>query len=152
MKSKPLTFIKDHLFEILETKTTPHSIASGFAIGTFISILPLPGFNILIATALVLMFKRISKIAIFVAMAIWNPITLIPVYYSSYQLGILIFKNRPTEEFNLSILNRVYYFTNDFIIGNIILSFVIALISFYITFDIVKFYREKKTGIKNHHH
>ena len=144
MKNRVWEFITSHLHEIVETKTTPHSIATGFSLGTFISILPIPGFSILIATLIVLMFTRISKIAIFVAMSIWNPVTLIPIYSLSYQIGMYLLKHKPTYQFDLTVLNRVYYFTNDFLLGNLIVAFLISFLFFFIVFDIIKIYRTKK--------
>ena len=38
------TRIKHHFGAVLKTKHSPHAIASGFAIGTLIAILPTPGF------------------------------------------------------------------------------------------------------------
>lgn len=45
MIKKWTTKIKEHFQEIIRTKPSPHAIALGFTIGTFISILPTPGLN-----------------------------------------------------------------------------------------------------------
>ena len=54
---------KKRLEEVLEIKTSPHSIAAGFAIGTFIAILPTFGLGLFIGIILLFIFKRISKIS-----------------------------------------------------------------------------------------
>lgn len=41
--------IMHHFHEALRIKKSPHSIALGFGIGTFIGILPTPGFGVLLA-------------------------------------------------------------------------------------------------------
>ena len=144
MKNKILNWITDHLKETITIKTSTQSISAGFAIGTFISILPIPGFSILIATAFVLMFKRTSKIAIFLAMAIWNPITLIPIYYYSYDVGMFLLKNVATQEYSLTVLNRVYHFSNDFLLGNFILSIIVSFVCYWIIHEYVKNKKSKK--------
>lgn len=138
MKMRAIQWINDHFNDILHIKTSKQSIATGFAVGTFISILPIPGFSILIATAIVLIFKRVSKLAIFLAMAFWNPITLIPIYYYSYDVGMFLLKDIPTKKFTMTVLNRNYYFTNDFLIGNVVLALVIAGICHFAVYHIVK--------------
>jgi len=137
-------WVKDHLNDIVHIKTSKRSIATGFAVGTFISILPIPGFSILIATGIVLIFKRVSKLSIFLAMAFWNPITLIPVYYYSYSIGMFLLKNTPTKEFEMLVLNRTYRFTYDFLVGNLVLAFIVAGICHIIVYQIVKISKARK--------
>ena len=138
--------ILNHFKVVVQPKTGKQSIAAGFAIGTFISILPIPGFSVLIGTLLVMIFKHISKLAIFIAMAIWNPITLIPIYYLSYDVGMFLFPNESTTQFTINVLNRVYYFTEDFLVGNIVLAFAISCLSYGLIYYKVKYikYRVKK--------
>ena len=144
MKNKALEWIRVHFEEIVRIKTSKKAIAFGFAIGTFISILPIPGFSVLIGTALIFIFRRVSKIAIFLAMAIWNPVTLIPIYYFSYDVGMYFLRSIDTKKYTLTVLNRVYFFTNDFLLGNLILAIVISGLSYYITYSIVKTSKQKK--------
>ena len=116
----------NHFQEVLKIKTSSQAIAAGFAVGTFLSILPMPGFSPVLAVIIVLIFKKISKIAIFVAMAIWNPVLLIPLYVVSYWLGDVLMGSVPLSSFNMTVLNRVYYFTDRFLLGNLITAFVVA--------------------------
>jgi len=120
------TRILNHLTDILHIKTSSEAISTGVAVGTFISILPIPGFSILIGTLIILMFKRVSKISIFLAMAFWNPFTLIPVYVASYRLGDLMFQARRVVEYDIAVLNRTYYFTERFLVGNLVMAVVLA--------------------------
>ncbi|MBA3064624.1 DUF2062 domain-containing protein, partial [Candidatus Woesearchaeota archaeon] len=73
MTKKIIKKIKEHLSEIIRIKTSPHSIALGFAIGTFIAILPTLGFTYLIAIIVMLVYAKESKIALFGALLLWNP-------------------------------------------------------------------------------
>mgnify|MGYP003349229948 CR=1 FL=1 len=151
---KAKEWLKSHLTDVVKIKTTTQAIAAGFSVGTFVSILPEPGFSVFIAFIIVLIFKRISKIAIFVAMAFWNPVTLIPVYVASYELGRFLLKGVATEEYTMSVLNRVYYFSNDFLLGNLIVAVVLSIVFYGLTFAVVKlakFRKAKKQEVFHHH-
>jgi len=50
------------LREFVGIKKSAHSIALGFAIGTFIGIMPTPGFGVLFALLVVLFYKEVNKI------------------------------------------------------------------------------------------
>ncbi len=137
-------WIVDHFQEVLRIKTTSQSIATGFAVGTFVSVLPEPGFAVLIAALIVLIFKKISKIAIFVSMAIWNPVALIPLYVASYWVGDRLLASQPLIEFNMTVLNRVYYFTDRFLLGNLVVAFVAAGICHVLVFAICEIWKKRK--------
>ena len=138
--------LADHFREVVKIKTSSQSIATGFAVGTFISILPEPGFSVLVATAIVLIFKRISKLAIFVSMAIWNPVALIPIYVASYSVGDLLMSSKPLVSFNMTVLNRVYYFTDRFIVGNLVMAFAVAGVCHVIVFYLWETWTKEKKG------
>ena len=144
MKFKVKQWIVSHLEDVVKIKTSTQAIAAGFSVGTFVSILPEPGFSILVAFVIVLIFKRISKIAIFVAMAFWNPVTLIPVYVASYELGRWLLHGVATEEYTLSVLNRVYYFSNDFLLGNFIVAVALSILFYGVAYAAIKIRKIRK--------
>ncbi|MFH1053581.1 MAG: DUF2062 domain-containing protein [Candidatus Woesearchaeota archaeon] len=141
---KLINKVKDHFHNVLSIKTTPKEIALGFAIGTFISIIPTPGFNIIIGLIIVLIFERISKLALFGAMVIWNPLTLIPIYLLSFKIGNLIFGSLPVVEFQLSMLNQILFYSRRFLVGNLIVAIGVSIISYVIVFFITTIIEKKK--------
>ena len=50
--------IREHFSEVIKIKRSPHSIALGFAVGTFLAILPTPGFSILLGLLIVLIYQK----------------------------------------------------------------------------------------------
>ena len=143
MKNKLLNWIKNHTIDVLEIKTTKQALSSGFVLGTFISLLPFPGFSVIIAVIMIFLFKKISKISIFVAMAIWNPLLQWPIYHLklSQRLGGLILHSQELAEYSITVLNREYFFSNHYIVGNIIVALVIAKLCgvlFYFLYPQVK--------------
>ncbi|MFC1733264.1 DUF2062 domain-containing protein [candidate division KSB1 bacterium] len=135
--------LKHHWHEIIKTKTSPHSIAIGFAIGTFISTLPTPGFNILLGVLVVLIYEKVSKIALFGSMAIWNPFTTPAVYYLSYKIGGLIFGASPVIEYKLSFIGFIFHNSRRFIVGNLILAATLSVVCYFVVKKTVNYYQKK---------
>ena len=98
-------FLKHHFHEIVKIKKSPQEIALGFAIGSFIVLLPTPGFSILIGLLIMLLFTRINKFSLFAAMAVWNPLTLVPIYWLSYRIGDILFGALPVIKYDVVILD-----------------------------------------------
>ena len=140
--------LRFHLHEIIRTKKSAHSIALGFAIGTFISILPTPGFNILLGLLVIFLFKKVNKYSLFGSMAFWNPITLAPIYLLSYKIGDMLFGSTSVIKYNVIILNQIYNFSRRFLVGNFIAALAVSIISYFIVKKIVKLYKMKKSNLK----
>ncbi len=137
--------------ELVQTNASPASIALGFAMGTFIAILPTPGFGIFIGLFLAIIFKRINKIGLIAAFSIWNPLLLLPTYWVCYLLGDLIFQPDPMLKFDIEIVNQIYHYSGKFLIGNFFIALTVAALSYYLVFYIVSLHRERKSwkGIFN---
>lgn len=141
MKNK----IKAHFKEVLRIKKSPHSIAMGFALGTFIAIMPTFGFGLLIGTILLLFLKRINKISMIAAFIVWNPFFLIPFYLLSFKIGDFLLIKMPVIEFNINLLNQVYYLSIRFLIGNIIIALSMSVLCYFlIKYFIIKIKNKKK--------
>ena len=131
----------DHFKEVARTKTSPRSIAFGFSLGTFISILPTTGFGFIIGLLIVALFKRISKYGLFLAMLIWNPITVAPVYVLSYQIGDwLVVKESGLP---LDWIEQFIAYSQTFMVGNILVNMPITIFSYFTIYYLVVFYQSK---------
>ena len=97
MIKKYINKIKKHFHEVLRIKTKPNEIAIGFAIGTFFANFPTFGLEFLIITAIIVLFKKVSKISLFLAYAVFNPLITYPLIYLDYQLGNLILGDTPIK-------------------------------------------------------
>jgi uncharacterized protein len=135
--------IKHHFHEVLKTKTSPHSIALGFSIGTFIALLPTPGFNVLLGFLILLIFEKVNKFSLFAALAVWNPFTQIPIYFLSYKLGDFIFRAAPVRQYEVVLIDHLYQFTRRYLIGNLIIAVTLSLISYFIVKKIATNYKAK---------
>jgi len=67
----------------------PHYIAKGMAIGVFVAFTPTIPFHMLAAVALSFLF-RASKPAALLGAWVSNPLTIGPMYFASYKLGMAL--------------------------------------------------------------
>ena len=136
--------IKNYFFEVLVLRTTPQDIALGFAIGTFIAVLPTFGLGVFIGLGVVLVYKKLSKVSMLLAFGVWNAAVLLPIYLLSYRIGDWIFSGEPSLFFQFDFLNQVYLYTRRFLVGNLLLAILFSVISYFAIFWFVKYYQEKQ--------
>ena len=141
--AKSIKRIKNHFSEIFHPHYHPHEIALGFGIGSFISILPTPGFSVILGLIAISIFSKLNKIALFSAFLLFNPFMLMPLYTLSYQIGDFIFWDIPVLKFKFEILNQLYTYSRRFLIGNIIVSTTVAIVSYWV-FRFIFFMRKLK--------
>jgi len=127
-----------HLKEVLEIKRSPESIASGFALGTFLAVLPTFGIGAFIGLLLLLIFKKVSKISMLIAFGVWNPVVMVPVYGIGYLVGDFLLEGIPVRTFRFEILNNVYVFSRQLFFGNTILAVVFGAVSYFVVLKLAK--------------
>ena len=153
-------------FRVLHINDTPHRLALGIACGLFVAWLPLYGLHIL----LVLAFAQLCRANKFTSLlTVWinNPLTLLPIYYLNYLLGVTV-KGLfvPAERLSLQELRELFgpavgfmelfhasFWVNlwklslrlgvELSIGGIIIGAIVAGIGYYVTYKIVASHREK---------
>ena len=116
--------------KLASENSTPTSIALGFTLGTFIAILPTPGFGAFLAISLTLVFKIFNRLAVIVAVTIWNPLLLVPLYYLSYLLGSVLLARPINLQEELSLYEMLSEYTYTFLVGDIILATLISVVSY----------------------
>ena len=134
--------VKKHFKEVLELKTSPHSIALGFAIGTAIAVLPTFGLGVLIGLLIIFIFKKVSKISLFAGLAVWNPFILTPLYVVAYEIGDFILKGAPVKTYEFWVLNEFFAYTRRFLLGNLIITIITTFLSYLVVYFIIKKYQK----------
>ena len=89
MLSKLNRKIQNQLKRILVEDSSAHSVGMGFAIGLFIGLLPIFGFQMIPAFFISMRFK-VNKTASVMGVWITNPITFVPIYLFHYWLGTFL--------------------------------------------------------------
>ncbi len=140
--------IKHHFYEILRIKTTPHEIALGFAIGTFIEILPaFFGIDYLLALLVILIYPKVSKISLFGAIIILNAIILYPIHVLNYYIGNLIFQGQSAVYFNITFWDNLFNVSRRFLVGSLITAPIISTITYFVIKKLVKTAKNEKTNV-----
>jgi uncharacterized protein len=136
--------VKNHFLEVLKVKTSPHEIALGFAVGTFVSVLPTPGLSILLAFLITLIFPKLSKLSLVGALIVWNPLVSSPLYYLSYRIGAWIIGGEPVIRFDVVFWDHVYNLTRRYLVGGTIVAFFSAIASYFVVRILAKIYYSRK--------
>lgn len=135
--------IKHHFSEVSKIKTSPESIALGFAVGTFIAILPTFGLGIFIGLLVVLVFEKVSKISLIAAFAVFNPAIEFTLYALNYSIGYSILAGKELPEATVDIYNNLFIYTQRLFVGSVITATILALISYFLIYYAVKSYQKR---------
>lgn len=137
--------LKERLKAALAGRASAHEIALGFTVGTAISVLPTPGFNILLGALSIAVYPCVNRLAVFGAMAVYNPIVMIPFYWASYQLGALLFTADAVVHYDVVVLDQAFDFTRRYLFGNLIVAAVTSAATYPLVRRIVQLKRSRTT-------
>ncbi|MGB1808756.1 MAG: DUF2062 domain-containing protein [Planctomycetota bacterium] len=151
--------------KLLQLDDTPESIALGAAVGMFIAWTPTVGIQMVIVILLALVIPM-NRLAALIVIYISNPLTMIPMYYLEYLLGLQILGGQGMNYdeflvfFNeiLEIANRETFWTATKVfleqlgypvlkaltVGGALLGILTAIPTYPLTLKWVKGYRNSR--------
>ncbi|MEJ2745203.1 MAG: DUF2062 domain-containing protein [bacterium] len=139
--------IRERLSGLLRGNSSNHEIALGLAVGVFVSFFPIYGPQMLACLAIVVIFRRLNKIAVFLGVQFsW----LYPlVVYCDYQVGRLImpgehpaFQMSDFREKGFShLLSLVKQLFPLLLAGSLVSGAVAALLTYAIAMGLLRKYR-----------
>lgn len=134
---------KKRFKEILSLDSHPGHIATGFAVGVFISFTPFFGIHtpLAIAAAFIL---RLNKLTCITGAWINTPLTVIPALGLSFKLGRVL-RGLPPKELHVKGLEWQYLkgHATSLLLGCSILGFVAAIISYFALYYLIIRFRQK---------
>lgn len=144
--------LKEYLHHLVNLQATPAKIAFSIALGIFIGLLIPMGLQTIFIIPLA-MFTGSNLIIAYAATLISNPITIIPIYYLSVQIGIYFTKiNFTWTEFN-AVINHPTYSNiiklgSDGIIvfftGAFLQAIVFSALFYFISLKTIVYLRKRK--------
>lgn len=135
---RSIKFLKYKIFRI---KDLPESIAIGLAWGAAVSFTPLLGFHILICF-LGAFLMRGNLLAAAAGTIVGNPWTFPIIYFLGFKIGSLLYEpDIDFFELKISFLLRNF---EQLFIPTLIGSVPLALIAWFVTYKISKFFLHKK--------
>lgn len=140
MPKRLLKKIKHHFTEVIKIRKSPHSVAMGFSVGTFISVVMPPGLHIIPALIVMLVYEKLSKLSLIASIFFWNPFTLAPVYILSYQIGDMMLGGVPIPDYTLTFWQQIFYFSRRFLAGGLVVASVLSIISYFLIRAMANYY------------
>ncbi len=159
------------VYKVLHADDPPHRLALGIAVGMFVTMTPLIGFQMMI-TIFLAWLLRANKLVGIPLVWISNPVTFIPIYYPCYRLGCLLLGETVVNEkwsklgteWNELIgdpattwgiwwegLTDIWWEgLTDFIaplcLGCLVVGTVLAILSYYVSLYAIRSYRLRRWG------
>jgi uncharacterized protein len=162
------TFRRFFIQKMLHADDTPHRIALGVALGVFIGMTPIVGFQMIIAVAVAAML-RANKAVCVPMVWITNPVTIVPIYAGCFALGSMVlgsasahasrehfehilaavepaaFSRMLEVEYWSAILTELAQFGRELWVGCVIVGFVLGTVSYFLVRSAVSSYRNQRT-------
>ena len=85
-------------------RSSPHAVAGGLALGTFVAFTPTVGIQLILALALATAWN-VNRPAALIPVWISNPVTVAPLYTFMYWLGSKIYPGPPLSEVSSLFIN-----------------------------------------------
>lgn len=147
-REKYVSRVRRELHTSLAEDATPHQVASSFAIGTFITMLPTLGTGLILFVILVYCFDWINKIALFASVLVFNPVVKWGVYALSLALGFALLGpvegvgvfDQPSLSDGSAILYRL-------LLGNLILAIVATVAAYFAAYKVAAAYHEHELPV-----
>ncbi|KKW39918.1 MAG: hypothetical protein UY87_C0032G0001, partial [Candidatus Peribacteria bacterium GW2011_GWC2_54_8] len=87
--------------------------------------------------------KKISKISLFLALLLFNPITTLPFSVLGYNLGKYLLGSAPVVESGILMWDSIYYHTIRYMLGMVIVALVVSLFLYLAVYVIASFYLKR---------
>lgn len=131
------TFLEDH---------TPRETAGSFSIGTFITMLPTLGVGLLVFFVLAFVFDRVSKLALFASVLVFNPVVKWGVYASSFTLGVVLLG--PVEGVTMAdvSIDAGSEIVVRLLVGNLILAVIATVLAYAVVRRLAASYESTPIG------
>lgn len=142
--------VTERLLKSFLEKHTPREVAFSFSLGVFITMLPTLGIGVLFFILLAYFFARLSKIALFASVVVFNPVVKWGVYGSSFSLGQYLLGPVPGASFDSVSLSMGYDVLVRLWLGNLILAITAALIAYVVALRTVIGFRRRRGADQVH--
>lgn len=122
---------------------TSREIAGSFAVGTFITVLPTLGTGLILFVVIVALVDRVSKIALFASVLVFNPVIKWGVYGTSFWLGSLLLGPVGGPSLSGRSLSVGPDLLLRLLVGNLILAVIASIVGYVVVLRLVRTYRSR---------
>lgn len=138
--------VRSELHNAFTEQHSSREIAGSFALGTFITMLPTWGVGLLLFFVIVAITDRVSKVALFASVIVFNPVVKWGVYAASFLLGVALLG--PVEGVSLTDVSPSAgpEIVVRLLVGNLILAVIATVLSYVAVYRLVTRYRDTPVG------
>jgi len=138
---------KERFRKILSLDSHPRHIATGFAVGVFISFTPFFGIHTPMAIAAAFIF-RLNKLTCITGAWVNTPLTVLPALGLSYKLGRIL-RGLPPTELKIKGLEwqHLKLYAKSLMLGSSIIGFVLALTSYFLCYWLIVRFRKRDEAL-----
>lgn len=146
------------IHDVLHADDPPHRLALGIAIGVFCAFIPAFGGQMILVVAFAWLL-RANKLVGTPVCWLTNPLTVVPVYYTCYHVGIWILRQPsvnqewwaelstpPDGESAGFYWSKLYEIGSPLLLGSIIVGLLAAYPTYLLTYYIIRRYRLRRWG------
>lgn len=151
--ANPFKKIKSLFDKLLLSHATPKEVSQSFALGLFVSMLPVPGQTFIVIFLIALLKK--NELAGLVAVWVTNPLTIVPVAIFNYKVGKLFYPPAKSH-FAPTSFSDFLNLSGDLLIplwiGGIIVGLCAGTIGYFLALKFYPLIQEKRRQLKRKIH
>lgn len=139
--------IRAELERVVAEEAGAHELATSFAFGAFVTMLPTLGVGLVVLAATVSLSERANGPAMFASVVVFNPFVKWGVYAGSFSLGSLLLGPIPdvtATEISLSAGPEVLV---RLLVGNLLLAAVCAAVCYVLVNRFAQQFRRRNAGL-----
>lgn len=125
---------------------TPHEVASSFAFGAFVTVLPTLGVGLVLFVVVSWLFERVNRIALFASALVFNPLVKSGMYMASLTIGIILLGPVPNVSMVRISLTAGPDLLIRLLVGNVIVAVVTMFLSYLLVYRLMLAYRTTALG------
>ena len=120
----------------LAEKHSPREVAGSFSLGTFITMLPTLGTGLILFVIIVAITDRVSKIALFASVVVFNPVVKWGVYALSFSIGVALLgpvDGVSTSEVSMTAGPEIVL---RLLVGNLLLAIIAMVVGYFVAYRV----------------
>ena len=142
--------------KFISLKGNPRNIAMGFAIGVFIGFTPTVPLQMVLVSAVAILFRQNLAAAYLGAWVIPNPFIVPLFYFAEFRIGKYLLgmddSSLTLPDFSvLNLLNLGWNVALPLLTGGIVLATICAIPSYFVALKLIIFSRKKRDHHGDHH-
>jgi uncharacterized protein (DUF2062 family) len=123
---------------ILEPNVSAPVVAGSFALGTVISLLPVPGVDVVLISLLAVAFKSLHRGALLAALGVWNMFVVAPLYALTFHVSTMLVGAPVSFGTGTQWNEQLRTFGLELLVSNLIMVLSLTAVSYSLVFLLVR--------------